>query len=139
LGFYTNITISNDFWHDIQKDPKKLVEGINIAMTDGTQSPINDALDARPDAPEYRKRESFRLRYQTVPQGVVVHRAQHADTPQVIVNTYGSYPIAAHELPHAIDYGWLYLNKYNKKHAEDVAQELEDTARRIRKAIKEKE
>lgn len=47
--------------------------------------------------------------------------------------------IAAHELPYAIQQGWLDLNKYNKEHAVEVAGELVKLANRIRSAIKEQQ
>lgn len=135
MGFSTNITIQNDFWHEIAKDPQKLVDAITIGMNDGAGggNPISDILDN-----EYgRDSQTWRRRYQTAPQGVVVHKAQHNDVPQVIVSTYGSHAIAAHELPTAIDRGWLDLNPYNEKHAEDIAKELTRLARSIRAGIKE--
>lgn len=133
MGFSTNITISNDFWHDIAKKPQALVDSISVAMNEGTDSPIAQAFeanDARASYRDYVRRE--------VPYGVTVHRAQHNDVPQVIVNTYGSHAISAHELPTAIANGWLDCNKYNEHHAEAVAKELHQLAARIRKSVRDR-
>jgi hypothetical protein len=137
MGFSTNVTISNDFWHDIKKDPERLVEYIGRAMNDGTNSPLREAIDVRHPSPG-RDRYNYELRYGG-PQGVVVHQARHNDEAQVIVNTYGSRAVAANEIPHAIDLGWLKLNEYNRTHAESVLKELEYLTRRLKKALKDAE
>src|SRR5688572_16069897 len=118
MGFYTNVSISNDFWHNIAKDPDALVAAISTGMNYGIDGPLSEALAGG--------RYSARNRHVSAetPQGVIVHRAQHADTPQIIVNTYGSHPIAAHEITSAIESGWLEQNKYNEQHAEAVAKLL---------------
>lgn len=139
MGFSTNVTIQNDFFHDIAKDPQALVDAIQIGMNYGTgHSPLRETLAARQDATDFDRRHEWEMRF-LKPQGVTVHKAQHNDVPQVIVNTYGSHAIAAHELPYAIQRGWLGLNKYNKKHAQEVANELGRLARDITKAIKDQE
>jgi hypothetical protein len=132
MGFSTNITIQNDFWHEIAKKPEKLIDAISIGMNEGVggSAPLAEALDHK------YGRDSWERRYQVAPQGVTVHRAQHNDVPQVIVSTYGSHALAAHELPYAIDQGWLDLGDYNLQHADVVAGELESLARDIRDAVK---
>lgn len=137
MGFSTNVTISNDFWHDIAKDPQKLVDAIQEGMSEGAggESPISDTLDAQ-DGSEWRRRYANERRYYVAPQGVVVHKAQHNDTAQVIVNTYGSRAIAAHEIPSAIAHGWLDLDTYNEQHAEEIAKELHRLAASIRKTVR---
>jgi hypothetical protein len=137
MGFLNNVSISNDYWHTIAKDPQKLIEGISWAMNEGTNSPLRDALDAKRDS-ENRRLYNFVLR-QLVPQGVVVHHARHYDEPQIIVNTYGSQAIPAHEIASAISHGWLDLNRYKREHAERVATLLEQEAKCIREALKENE
>lgn len=132
MGFLTNVSISNDFWHDIAKDPQKLVDAISIGMNDGIDGPMFEAFDGG----RYSKRAEY-TRSQT-PQGVIVHKAQHYDTPQIIANPYGSMPIAAHEIVTAIDNGWLETNKYNEEYAEKTAKLLHAEAARIRKAVKNK-
>lgn len=134
MGFSTNITIQNDFFHEIAKDPQRLVDAIGIGMNSGAggNTPLSDALDAKRD----RGREQWKRQYQDAPQGVTVHKAQHNDVPQVIVSTYGAHAVAAHELPYAIEQGWLDLNPYNAKHAEEIAKELTRLARDIRKQAK---
>lgn len=136
MGFSTNITIQNDFWHNIAEDPQALVEGIARGMNDGTNSPHHIAYAMKQPEDHYLRRELWELEYQTAPQGVTVHKAQHNDVPQVIASTYGSYAVAAHELPVAIDYGWLDLNPYNEKQAENIAKELTRLARDIRARAK---
>lgn len=133
MGFLTNVSISNDYWHAIAKNPEKLVDGIGWAMNYGINSPIRDTLDAMDDN-EGRRIHRFEMR-QAVPYGVVVHHARHYDEPQIIVNTYGSRAIPAHEIASAIRYGWLDLSKYNREHAERVATLLEQEAALIRKAL----
>jgi hypothetical protein len=132
MGFVTNISISNDFWHEIAKDPQKLVDAISVGMNDGIDGPLFEAFEGGRWSlrAEYTRRET--------PQGVIVHKAQHADDPQIIVNTYGSHPIAAHEITTAIQNGWLDTNEYNEQHAEKVAKLLHAEAARIRKAIRNK-
>lgn len=140
MGFLTNVSISNDFWHEIAKDPDRLIEAISIGMNDGVEGPLAQtwaAKDQRAGCKYSRSTHNWHVS-QRIPQGVTVHKAQHYDTPQIIVNTYGSHAIAAHEIVPAIQDGWLDLNKYNEEHAEAVAKLLHAEARRIRKAIKNK-
>jgi hypothetical protein len=132
MGFLTNVSISNDFWHQIAKDPQKLVDAISIGMNDGTESVLGETLDARSSDLEYRARHRHYLKYQVAPQGVIVHHARHYDEPQIIVNAYGRMPVNAAEIPSAIEFGWLDLNEYNARTAEAVATELEEAAERIR-------
>lgn len=133
MGFLTNVSISNDVWHDIAKDPQRLVDAINIGMNEGILGPVHETLDEQGRGyPEYT--EHVR---RSIPNGVTVHSAQHYDTAQVIVNPYGSMATAAHEIPHAIYLGWLKGADYRKTHAEKIADELEELARRIRKEIRE--
>jgi hypothetical protein len=136
MGFLTNISISNDFWHEIARDPQKLVDAISIGMSDGTETVLGETLDAYSDQ-EYRRQHRHNLRYRVAPQGVIVHHARHYDEPQIIVNTYGRMPVNAAEIPSAIDFGWLDLSERNAEAAEAVARELEDTARRIRTKLAE--
>jgi hypothetical protein len=135
MGFVTNVSISNDFWYEISKDPQKLVDAIGIGMNYGIDGPLTDAHDAA-DGGRWAPRYAY-VR-QATPQGLTVHQAQHADTPQIIVNTYGSHPIAAHEIVSAIEHGWLDTNDYHETHAEEVAKLLHAEAARIRKAVKNK-
>lgn len=132
MGFYTNVTISNDFWHDIAKDPQKLVDAISVGMSYGIDDPIFEAMDGG------RWGERAAHVRSELPQGVIVHQARHADDPQIIVNTYGSRAVAANEIVTAIENGWLDQNKYNEQHAEAVAKLLHAEAARIRKAVKNK-
>lgn len=134
MGFLTNVSISNDYWHNIAKDPQKLVDAISVMMNDGMDSPLGDALDAQEGRASMRRYKAEQRR--EVPQGVIVHHARHYDDPQIIVNTYGTRAIAAHEIAYAIPHGWLALNRYNRQHAEDVAKTLEDEARAIREALR---
>jgi hypothetical protein len=101
-------------------------------MNDGIDGPLFEAFEGGKwsDRADHTRRNT--------PQGVIVHKAQHADTPQIIVNTYGSHPIAAHEITTAIQAGWLDTNQYNEEHAEKVAKLLHAEAAQIRKAIKNK-
>lgn len=135
MGSLTNISISNDFWHEIAAKPERLVNGIRRAMNYGTNSPLRDTFDAQSAPSKATVTHDFEVR-RAVPQGVVVHKAEHYDTPQIIVNTYGTQALPAHEVAYAIQRGWLDLREYNRQHAEAVATLLEDEARRIRKALK---
>lgn len=132
MGFYTNVTFSNDFWHNIAKNPDKLLAAISVMMNYGMNSPLGEMVDLR-----YDRYKHDRARECGVPQGVIVHKARHADEPQVIINTYGSHAIDAEELPTAIQMGWLDENPYNEKHAEAVARELNRLARSIRSEVRE--
>jgi hypothetical protein len=145
MGFLTNISISNDFWHTIKKDPEKLVDAIGVWMNHGSNSPVGEVLDAQRrerevndplEILERRARADWEQR-RLLPQGVTVHHARHYDEPQVIVNAYGMHPVAANELPQAIRLGWLDLNEYKRKHAENVAKELERLAKEIRQSLKQ--
>jgi hypothetical protein len=131
MGFYTNVTTSNDFWHEIAKDPERLVEAISVGMNYGIDDPISEAFDGG----RWGERAAHVRPY--LPQGVIVHQARHADDPQIIVNTYGSQAIAANEITTAIQNGWL-EDDYNEEHAEAVASLLHAEAARIRKAIRNK-
>lgn len=135
MGFLTNISISNDFWHDIQKDPKRLVDAITVVMNDGTNSPVHQAIVNKYGGYKAHEAEVRRL----TPQGVTIHRARHYDDPQVIVNPYGSEPVDAAEIPHAISLGWLDIATHKRRVAEEAADELERTAKEIRKALKDAE
>lgn len=135
MGFLTNISISNDYWHEIKRDPKKLVDAISIGMNDGIEGPINVALGEREDARSYQKDHDWYVR-QNTPQGVTVHHARHYDEPQVIVNPYGHQALPANEIPYAIRYGWLNGSDHRRQTAEQTAKVLEDTAREIREALK---
>jgi hypothetical protein len=132
MGFYTNVSISNDFWHEIAREPKKLVDAISIGMNEGIDGPLFAALDGG----RYSERALYTRR--NTPQGVTVHKAQHADTPQIIVNAYGYHSVAAHEIVPAIQNGWLDASTYNEEHAEKVAKLLHAEAAHIRKAIRNK-
>jgi hypothetical protein len=132
MGFLTNVSISNDYWHEISRKPQQLADAISIGMNYGIDSPLHKAINAK-----YEK-DDFHDNYvnKQTPQGVTVHQARHFDEPQVIVNTYGFNPVNAAEVGPAIDLGWLGFNKYNRTHAEHVAEELEQTAKLIRAALK---
>lgn len=134
MGFLTNISISNDFWHTIAADPDKLVGAISIGMNYGTDGPLSTTFYERD---EREGKDSYRYHVQrATPQGVTVHKAQHYDTPQVITNVYGSRAQAAHEMPYAIRQGWLEGNPYRREEAEKTVQLLEELAANIRKALK---
>lgn len=133
MGFLTNVSISNDFWHEIAKDPQRLVDAIAIGMNEGIEGPLFASLEGG----RWSRRAEY-VRHAT-PQGVTVHRARHYDEPQVIVNTYGSHAIAAHEIALAITHGWLDQNTYNREHAKRVAEVLEEQALRIRVALRQAE
>lgn len=139
MGFQTIVSISNDFWHEIAKNPDKLVQAISIGMNDGAGEvgPIAEALNAR-ETNDNMRRYAHELRYRTAPQGLTVHRSQHYDTAQVVVNAYGYHATAAHEIPTAISIGWLDIDEtgYREDRALEVAKELENLARRIREAIR---
>lgn len=137
MGFSTNITIQNDFFHEVQKDPQKLVDAISVVMSDGDKSDPLPAVWADRDSREDRPRrwDSDEARWARR-NYVAIHKTQHNDIPQVIVSIYGSHAIAAHEIPYAIESGWLDLGGYNEKHAEEVAKELTRLARDIRGAVK---
>lgn len=134
MGSLTNVSISNDFWHEISRNPQKLVDAIGIGMNDGTESVLGETLDAMTDQ-DWRRRHRHYLKYQVAPQGVIVHQAHHYDEPQIIVNPYGRMPLNAVEIPSAIDFGWLDLNPGNEKTAEAVASVLEEAAVRIRERL----
>jgi hypothetical protein len=136
MGFLTNVSISNDFWHEIARNPQKLVDAITIGMNDGTESVLGETLDAHTDQ-HYRRRHRYYLKYGVAPQGVIVHHARHYDEPQIIVNPYGRMPLNANEIPSAIEFGWLDLNEHNAKTAHAVATELEECAERIREKLSE--
>lgn len=132
MGFLTNVSISNDFWHEIAKNPQRLVDAISVGMNDGIDGPNFAAFDGG----RYSRRADYARA--VTPQGVTVHKAQHYDTPQIIANPYGNSPIAAHEIVTAIENGWLETNPYNEEYAEKVAKLLHAEAARIRKAVKNK-
>lgn len=135
MGFLTNVSISNDFWHEIKADPQKFVDAITIGMNDGVEGPLNVALNEREGIhPGHREHDRY-VRNNT-PQGVIIHHARHYDDPQIIVNPHGTHPIPANEITHAIRYGWLDGNRYRRQTAEQTAKLLEDTAADIRKALR---
>lgn len=135
MGFFTNITISNDFWHEISAEPERFVDAITVGMNSGINGPIHEALLEKTGTHNIRVHHDY-VRKLT-PQGLTVHQATHADVPQVICSTYGRHPIAAHEIPYAISEGWLDGGKYREDNALAVAKELDALAREIRKAVKE--
>jgi hypothetical protein len=121
-------------------------------MNDGFDGPVETALreterrnfEAHPlnDKPPYRHNHPTYQRHYNyvrgeIPQGVTVHRAYHNDESQVICSTHGRRAIAAHELPYAIERGYLSDGKYREESAEAVAKELHDLAKRIRKSIRD--
>lgn len=135
MGYLTNVSISNDFWHEIAKDPEKFVETISVMMNYGQNSPLADMIDIRSGRnPDERR---YRMYGNPCMQGVTVHHARHYDETQIIVNPYGHEAVNAQEIPSAIEFGWLDLSEYNEKTAEAVARELEDAAERIRRKLAE--
>lgn len=137
MGFSTNITISNDFWHEIAADPQKLVDAIAVAMNDGIEDPQHETFVEH--HPEHYQVDYVGYVKRMVPQGVTVHRAMHNDIPQVICSTYGSHAIAAHEIPWAIRDGWLDGYEYRARQAEAVAKELHRLAGQIRSEARKAE
>lgn len=137
MGFLTNISISNDFWHTIKDDPQKFIDAITIGMNSGAGSPgpLSETYDAR-ETNGNLIRHNWEMKHLVAPQGVTVHQARHYDEPQVIVNARGTHAIAAHEIPYAIRSGWLDVREYNRQHAETVAKTLEDLAKDIRWELK---
>jgi hypothetical protein len=134
MGFLTNVSISNDFLHEIAKDPQGLVEAIYIGMNEGIDGPLHTALSEAVRIVG-GPRHDLHVR-QATPQGVKVHRARHYDEPQVIVNPYGHHAFPANEISHAIGYGWLDGGEYRRQTAEQTAKLLEDTAADIRRALR---
>lgn len=135
MGFLTIVAISNDYWHEMTRNPEYLVQQIGVGMNYGTgsTSPLNDVHRAEHQN-ENQRRHDFEMEF-FHPQGVEVFRAKHYDEPQVIVNTYGSQPLDAAELPYAISRGWLDLNPYNKEHARKIAKHLAELSAEIVQAV----
>lgn len=99
MGFMTNITILNDHFDWVQRNPEKFVSAIQSGMVSGTDEDLwYDGRDFRTDD----EREAS-AHY------VTVHKAQHADTPQIIyTEANGAFPV--HEL--AFGRAERYVNKW---------------------------
>lgn len=140
MGFLTNVSINNDFWHIIERDPQGLVDAIRTGMNYGLEGPMAVVFHERDmeDGDEIRLRNYF-LDRREIPQGVTVHKAQHYDFPQVIVNPRGSHAVAAHEIPSAIYEGWLKGGAYRRELAMNTVKELRDLADRIEREIEAKD
>jgi hypothetical protein len=63
MGFLTIVSISNDFWHEIAKDPEFAISQIGVGMNYGTgsTSPLNDVQRAeRRDDRQYVRQPAHR-------------------------------------------------------------------------------
>ena len=124
MGFMTNITLLNDHFDWVQKNPKKFVRAIAAGMNDGLMSEVHwSETKGDPHWSETKEEREARIHY------VTVHAAQHADTPQVIwCDRNATY--AVHELPYAIDRGLLSIRSSNPTYA---IQHLRQCVRDLRR------
>lgn len=135
MGFMTNITLLNDHFDWVLKNPKKFVWAIQAGMNDGI---IGEAYDLQRGRAPYESDEEREARIHYV----TVHQAKHADEPQVIYcNRNSTFPI--HDLPYAIDMGWL-QNKYGEpkyaiKHLRSAVSDLRRMADRLEEALDKQE
>ncbi len=139
MGFSTNVTVQNDFLHNVIKEPEKLARAIQIEMNYGSEGDpfydVNRARDVRDGRLELVRHMNEVARWARS-NYVRVHKACHNDDPQIIVSTPHNHGIAAHELPFAISQGWLDLRLYNRKHAKDIVKELRKLADDIEDGLK---
>lgn len=104
MGSMTNVTILNDHFDWIIRNPDTFVKAIQYGMNSGTDSPIEETFCIKegrsPNWHETDEERAARIHY------VTVHKAQHMDTPQIIfTEANGAWPI--HELDIAIARGWI--------------------------------
>lgn len=102
MGYMTNVTLLNDHWDRVEKNPQMLVDAISEGMHDGTEGPWHEESVLRYG----RDYDSEAKRWARV-NYVTVHKSEHADTPQIIyAEANSAWPV--HELPWVIGRGqWL--------------------------------
>lgn len=124
MGYQTNISISNDFFGWIQKNPKKFVRAIAAGMNHGTESLCRGGRFGQEHRTE-EEREAAR-------NNVVIHKAEHADTAQVIF----TYQNAAYQISDVV---WaIYQHDYLAEHPH-MAQYFEQYAKQIHQQANELE
>lgn len=136
MGFMTNISILNDHFDWIDKNPKTFVKAIKYGMNSGTDSYVDAALAARQDRPphwhESPEERQARVHY------VTVHRAQHMDVPQVAY-AHQNMTFDVYDLARGFELDSPKINKYTPKVARDVAKELRRQAKYLDNAVNEYE
>lgn len=139
MGFQTNISILNDHLDWIEKNPETFVRAITEQMNYGTKSPLKE-VHARdmarrrgedyydPNYPEHDAGREARLHY------VTVHEARHADKLQII-HTHQNTATPVHELPWAIEKGYLEIHPRMVDHYREIASDLRGLADELDKAL----
>lgn len=102
MGFMTNITILNDHFDWVQKNPKKFVRAIASGMNSGTDRELWS-----PSRADYRTDEEREASVHYV----TVHEAQHANTTQIIY-TEANMALPVHMLAWGRAERWV--NKWGK-------------------------
>lgn len=136
MGFQTNVTISNDFFDWVEKNPGTFVDAIRSGMNSGTHSYVSMAIERDPYPPLWTEGErKVRNHY------VTVHQACHADVPQVIY-THQNNAYQIHDLYYGIEKGYLDLVENTEMHVKiyrRIATELRRQAKALDKALNDYE
>lgn len=137
MGYMTNITILNDHFDWVRKNPKKFVEAIASGMNSGTESIARATYDhTSPRSPKYSNDREAEARCHYV----TVHKAEHADTPQVIfTHCNAAYQIG--DLTWGIYKGYLdqEAERHGSKHVAHLEQHYRGIAEKLHRAAKELE
>lgn len=134
MGFQTNISILNDHFDWIAKNPRKFVEAISESLHDGTDSFVSRVKTV----PRHRQSDS---QLDASHHYVTVHRSRHADNPQVIF-THRNMAIDVIDLTHGIEDGFLESvdpseRAFYTQKGHEIAKELRRIAKQLEAAIKD--
>lgn len=134
MGFQTNISILNDTFDCIEKDPEMFVEAIKFGMHNGTESLVTEFYDAQRPKPRTRYEEA---RWADI-NYVTVHPTQHADVPQVIY-THQNSAYSVYDFARGVELGVLDLKSNADTYCKigrEMAKELRRQAKYLDAAIK---
>lgn len=129
MGFMTEISVLNDQWDEIKKDPKRFVDEINVLMNGESQYGLADG-----------ERTYLGDKAKGTTRGqATVYKSHHADTPRVYIAWRNSFvSINVYDIENV--YGERLKDPDDHIH-KVLAEELEvveDHAKRLRAHLKEK-
>lgn len=146
MGFQTNISILNDHFDWIDKNPETFVKAIRYGMNGGTDSYVTEALER--DRAERKGERYYDPKGHATEQEreasahyVTVHPARHADITQVVFTHQNSaYDLWDYTRGFELQAPSINRNpEFHTKNAREIAKELRRTATRLTDAVREYE
>lgn len=142
MGFQTNISILNDHFDWIEKNPKTFVKAIKYGMNDGTESLVGEHFEY--ERAVRRGEEFFNPHGHETPEArearshyVTVHQARHADVPQVIY-THQNSAWDVYDFQRGVELNVLLRKSNPETYVEigrDIAKELRRQARELDRVL----